>query len=116
MRAARLISTLLPLLPLLFSVVIAAGYREEVVTFTRPPIAIPSTNLTILQLDYSEQSFTTTKALEEVITKTLAIDDPLPTVVYYCQQMEEICKNTRDSFNRIGITVDRAELTYEGSE
>ncbi|KAE8224961.1 hypothetical protein CF319_g2208 [Tilletia indica] len=29
-----------------------------------------------------------------VITKTVAVDNPMPTVVYYCDNMPQICKNT----------------------
>ncbi|KAK0521536.1 hypothetical protein OC835_006856 [Tilletia horrida] len=32
------------------------------------------------------------------LTKTVAVDNPLPTLVYYCSQMYRICQNTAQAF------------------
>lgn len=57
---------------------------------------------------------TTTKqynAGPQTITRTVAVDDPLPTVVYYCNAMDTICENTKRK-----ITGNQVTWNYDGAD
>lgn len=68
--------------------------------------AVPTTTLT------STKSYA---ASVQTVTRTIYADSPLPTVVYYCDNMPRICQNTARSFGLLPLVNGEVELYYDGS-